>query len=216
MLFYYITDRSAFPGDECTQRRRLLDKIAEAASGGVDYIQLREKDLSARELELLAREAMSIICELRSGNRETRTALLINSRTDVALSVGADGVHLRGEDISPEDVRSAWKRGAGVLGGESLRRNPLISAACHSAKEVEEARSNQATLAIFSPVFEKKDAIPSGCEGLREACRSDVAVIALGGVTVENARSCIKDGASGIAGIRFFQENDIADVVRRL
>ena len=58
MLLYYITDRAAFPGDEPTRRRRLLDKIAEAASHGIDYIQLREKDLSTRDLESLAREAM--------------------------------------------------------------------------------------------------------------------------------------------------------------
>jgi thiamine-phosphate pyrophosphorylase len=45
-LLYYITDRTAFPGDEATRRHRLLEKIAEAARHGVDYIQLREKDLS--------------------------------------------------------------------------------------------------------------------------------------------------------------------------
>ena len=56
-LLYYITDRSQFPGDEASRRRRLLEKIAEAARCGVDYIQLREKDLSARDLEVLARES---------------------------------------------------------------------------------------------------------------------------------------------------------------
>src|SRR6202035_4557704 len=97
-LLYYITDRRAFPGDERSRRRRLLEKIREGAQAGVDYIQLREKDLSTRDLESLAREAMSIIREssqLRTENRERKTALLINSRTDVALAVLADGVHLR-------------------------------------------------------------------------------------------------------------------------
>ena len=60
-LLYYITDRTAFPGDERTRRLRLLDKIAAAATQGVDYIQLREKDLSTSDLESLAREAMSIM-----------------------------------------------------------------------------------------------------------------------------------------------------------
>ena len=103
MLLYYITDRTQFPGDETSRRRQLLDKIAEAARCGVDYVQLREKDLSARELESLAREAVQ-------RTRETGTALLINSRTDVAIAVGAAGVHLRGDDISPDVVRDIWPR----------------------------------------------------------------------------------------------------------
>src|SRR5579864_1229693 len=117
-LLYYITDRTAFAADEPTRRRRLLDKISEAARAGVDYIQLREKDLPARELESLAREALSILRESahpRTQYREPRTALLINSRTDVALSVQADGVHLRSDDISPQEVRAIWRKcGAGA------------------------------------------------------------------------------------------------------
>lgn len=61
MLLYYITDRTQFPGNEADRRRRLLEKIAEAARCGVDYIQLREKDLSPRELEILARDAVRTI-----------------------------------------------------------------------------------------------------------------------------------------------------------
>src|ERR1700731_54411 len=96
-VLYYITDRTAFPGDDRTRRRRLLDKIAEAASHAVDYIQLREKDLPTRDLEALAREAMQIIREyskLATDHWPLTTALLINSRTDVALAAKADGVHL--------------------------------------------------------------------------------------------------------------------------
>ena len=100
-LLYYITDRSQFPGDELARRRALLDKIAEATRAGVDYIQLREKDLSTEELETLACEAARVISQssaLRTENRKPRTRLLINSRTDIALAVGADGVHLRSND----------------------------------------------------------------------------------------------------------------------
>ena len=68
-ILYYITDRSAFPGDESARRRRLLEKISEAASVGIDYIQLREKDLCARDLESLAQDAMRIILQLRTENR---------------------------------------------------------------------------------------------------------------------------------------------------
>lgn len=109
-VLYYITDRTVFDPDEPIRRKRLLDKIAEAAHVGVDYIQLREKDLSARELESLARQAIAVINEVRTENRELRTALLINSRTDVALATGADGVHLRSHDISPQQVRAMWSK----------------------------------------------------------------------------------------------------------
>jgi len=104
---YYITDRSQFPGNEAARRQLLLQRISEATRAGIDYIQLREKDLPARELEELAGQAIRILEDerLRTANRDIRTALLINSRTDVALAVGAHGVHLRSDDISPADVR---------------------------------------------------------------------------------------------------------------
>src|SRR5271165_869539 len=112
-LLYYITDRRGFPGDETSRRRRLLEKIAEAARAGVDYVQLREKDLSSREHESLAREAVRTMRESAqrgSQNREVRVALLINSRTDLALAAQADGVHLRSDDISPHEVRTLWRK----------------------------------------------------------------------------------------------------------
>ena len=221
MLLYYITDRKAFPGDEPTRRRRLLDKIAEAASCDVDYIQLREKDLPTRELESLAREASQIIQELRTENRELRTALLINSRTDVAMASGAAGVHLRSDDVSPQEVRNAWRRacGSGTLAREISPRDPLIAVSCHSPEEVTQAAESCATFAVFGPVFEKKDAPgrdPAGLDALRQACLANIPVLALGGITVENAESCRNAGAAGIAAIRLFQENEIAAVVRRL
>jgi thiamine-phosphate pyrophosphorylase len=235
-LLYYITDRAAFPGDERTRRLRLLDKIAEAASHGVDYVQLREKDLPARDLESLAREAMSIINQLRTENRERgkeqKTALLINSRTDVAMAVAANGVHLPAGDVSPEEVRAAWKCGAGVpfdmLRAGSARElsphDPLIAVSCHSSQEVFQAAANHATFAVFAPVFEKKvfekkdspATSPAGLDALREACRAEIPVLALGGVTLQNAEPCLRAGAAGIAAIRLFQENDIATIVREL
>jgi thiamine-phosphate pyrophosphorylase len=226
-LLYYITDRKAFPGDERTRRVRLLDKISEAASQGIDYIQLREKDLSARELESLAREAMRIILKLRTENRELRTALLINSRTDIALATAAAGVHLRSDDISPQEVRAAGKCGAGApstnswqaLARENSPRDPLIAVSCHSHEEVTKAAANQASFAVFAPVFEKKDTpatLPTGLEALRQACGASIPVLALGGVTLRNAESCLQAGAAGIAAIRLFQENDIATIVRKL
>lgn len=219
-LLYYITDRTAFSGDEIFRRRRLLEKIAEAARARVDYIQLREKDLSARELEILGREAVKILDQLRTENRELRTALLINSRMDVALAVGADGVHLRSDDISPQELRSIWnRRGAGASISENSPTRPLIGVSCHSPAEVSQAAAAEASFAAFAPVFEKKDTPavqPAGLAALREACCARIPVLALGGVTLSTARSCLNAGASGIAAIRLFQDNDIATVVSRL
>jgi thiamine-phosphate pyrophosphorylase len=217
-LLYYITDRNAFPGDEPTRRRLLLDKIAEAASDDIDYIQLREKDLSTRELEKLAREAVQIIQELRTENRKLRTALLINSRTDVARATNAAGVHLPAHDLSPDDVRRAWQEtcGSGQLVRELSPPDPLITVSCHSLQEVLQAEKNQATLALFAPVFEKKDSAPTGLKALRQACRAKIPVLALGGITLQNAVPCLDAGAAGIAAIRLFQENDIATIARTL
>jgi thiamine-phosphate pyrophosphorylase len=218
VLLYYITDRTAFPGDEPTRRARLLEKIAEAASQRIDYIQLREKDLPTRDLETLAREAMSILRKLRTENRELRTALLINSRTDVAIATAANGVHLRANDLSPREVRTAWQGscGAGAPARENSPPDPLIAVSCHSPQEVAQAAANQATFAVFAPVFEKKDAQPTGLEALRRACPAKIPVLALGGVSLQNAQSCLQAGAAGIAAIRLFQENDIATIVRQL
>jgi thiamine-phosphate pyrophosphorylase len=215
-LLYYITDRTGFPGDDRTRRLRLLDKIAEAASHGVDYIQLREKDLPARELESLAREAVRVMREVKAASAVGRPSpvLLINSRTDVALASGAGGVHLRGDDVSVADVRAAW-----ASAGEVLPEEPLIGVSCHSPQEVVQAAADRATFAVFAPVFEKKDApgsVPTGLEALREACRATIPVLALGGVTGQNAESCRKAGAAGVAGVRLFQENDIGAIVRKL
>lgn len=94
-----------------------------------------------------------------------------------------------------------------------------MSVSCHFAGDVARAASEGADFAVFAPVFEKKDAPrtgSAGLDGLREACRQKIPVLALGGVTLTNARACIDAGATGIAAIRLFQENEIAEVVRHL
>lgn len=218
-LLCYITDRTQFPGDEVTRCKRLLAKIADAARHSVDYVQLREKDLSARNLEELASAAVAVLhdSKLRTGNRALRTGLLINSRTDIALAVGADGVHLPSGDITPPEVRNIWdrlpSRGAGAPA------HVTISMSCHQPSEVRQAEIAAADFVLFAPVFEKKanpDAHPAGLDALRQACLSKIPVLALGGVTLDNARSCLEAGAAGIAAIRLFQQNDIAEIVRRI
>jgi thiamine-phosphate pyrophosphorylase len=195
VILSYITDRRQFAGAEAVQRARLLAKIAEAARAGVDFIQLREKDLSARELESLAREAVRAV-------RENGAAkLLLNSRADVALAVGADGVHLPAESLAPADIRALWPQA-------------VIGVSCHTSAEVAAAAGTD--YALFAPVFEKQGTTPSGLPALRAACTHKISVLALGGVTLENAPSCVEAGAAGIAAIRLFQEHDVAEIVRRL
>lgn len=213
MILCYITDRNQFAGLESARRRRLLAKITEAAHAGVDFIQLREKDLPAHELEQLAREAMQGLLTTRPSPLATR--LLLNSRTDVALAAGAHGVHLRADDISPREVRRLCTFAARH---SPLAARPfLIGVSCHTVEEVARAAAGRADLALFGPVFEKEGKkARRGLELLRRACRERIPVLALGGVTLANARACLAAGAAGIAAIRLFQQNDIADVVRKL
>lgn len=223
MLLYFITDRRRFPGSQAEQRAALLGKISEAAHAGVDYIQLREKDLGARELLHLASE---VVASLKSahrdaGARKLRTRLLINSRVDVALACGAAGVHLRSDDVSAADAR--------VISTKSGARDFFIAASCHTADDVRRAESDGADMVVFAPVFEKGGERGVGLEALRAACLraaqnntpepsplGNLPVLALGGITLENARACMEAGAAGIAAIRLFQDNDVAEVVARL
>ena len=205
-LLCYITDRSQFPGDEDSRRSRLLANIVLAARCGVDYIQLRENDLSSRDLETLARAAMR---QLRTENQKLRTGLLVNSRTDIALACGASGVHLRSDDISPSEVRKIWTQAAG---GAPV----TIGKSCHTRAEVSRAAQEGADFVVFGPVFEKDHGRPAGLEALHQACQEKIPVLALGGVTLENATPCMQAGAAGIAGIRLFQKNEMGGVVAGL
>jgi len=215
LLLCYITDRKQFSRDEATRRRLLLQKIADALRCGVDLIQLREKDLAARELEALAHEAVGIVQKnVGAESRTLGTRLLVNSRTDIAIVVGADGVHLRSDDLSPSQVRTIW-----AASGAGSRARVTVSVSCHSAEDVRRAAADGADFALFGPVFERQGAAqigPASLENLRRTCKENIPVLALGGVTVENAQSCLDAGAAGIAGIRLFQENEISKIVELL
>lgn len=204
MLLYYITNRAQFPGTELQRREHLVGRVGEAAAAGVDYIQLREKDLSSRDLEDFAR---AIVEKVRAANGATR--ILLNSRTDIALAAGADGVHLRSNDISPAEVRRIW-RAAGQAS------DPVIAVSCHSQPEVQMAKDGGADFVVFGPVFGKSGEPGVGLSALGEACACGIPVLALGGVTAENAPSCIAAGAAGIAGIRLFQEGNLPRTVNAL
>jgi len=208
MLLCYITDRRQFLGNPAGQRQRLLEKVAECVVAGVDYVQLREKDLSIRELESLAGEVMRLFPP------GVHTRLLINSRVDVALASGAAGVHLPSGDLPPSEARSLFAT-AGMT-------HTVIGASTHSLQEVMCAESHGADLAVFGPVFEKDSHTSvNGLEKLREACRrpavsTPMPLLALGGVTTGNAAQCIEAGAAGVAGIRLFQENNVQKLLEGL
>jgi thiamine-phosphate pyrophosphorylase len=218
MLFYYITDRSQFPGTEAEQRSALLRRVAEAARVGVDYLQLREKDLTPRALEYLAREAVRAVRE-----NSTTAKLLINARSDIALAADADGVHLPDGDLPASEVRSLWMK--------SCTRTPVIGVSAHSVADVRYAEAHGADFAVLAPIFEKAGTPVKaiGVAALREACFAPAApgdveapykggfrVLALGGVTLGNAQDCVRAGAAGVAGIRLFQSGDVAETVKRL
>jgi len=206
MLLYYITDRLGFPGTPAEQRSALLRCLAESARAEVDYIQLREKGEDSANLELLAREALHVVRE----NSKT-TKLLINTHVDIALAIGADGVHLPANASPPSKVRGEW-----LQRGE---RAPVIGVSAHSVDEVQRAELDGATFAVFAPVFEKAAAGIKGVglDALREACAAaGIPVLALGGINLSNAAACLENAAAGIAGIRLFQQANVAATVNAL
>jgi thiamine-phosphate pyrophosphorylase len=178
MRRYYITDRRTYPD--------LLRSIRRAAEAGVDFIPIREKDLNSRDLLDLTLAAVDTI-------RAWPTRVLINGRVDIALAAGAHGVHLPARSIQPAEFRRITPWGF------------VIAVSCHSTAELAEAEG--ADFAVYGPVFDTPEkGPPLGLDSLGEAARtSPIPIYALGGVTTENAASCLTAGAVGIAGIRLFQ-----------
>jgi thiamine-phosphate pyrophosphorylase len=179
MKRYYITDRKAVGGF-----RPLLEIIRDQMHLGVDFIQIREKDLSARELF----EFTLAVIEVRDNELRKRlpVKIFVNSRADVALATGADGVHL------PSDAPRETLPGL------------LVSRSCHTLDEI---RASNANFVTFGPIFEtpgKNAAV--GLKALAAACQLGKPVYALGGVNWDNAIDCMRAGAEGIAGIRLFQD----------
>ncbi|MGA7104945.1 MAG: thiamine phosphate synthase [Candidatus Deferrimicrobiaceae bacterium] len=176
---YLITDRRQAPGGD------ILRAVEGAMDGGIRAVQLREKDLTGKELYLLADRMRELTA--RHGTR-----LLVNDRVDIALAVGADGVHLGGSSLPASAART-------LLGEEAL-----IGCSTHSVRELREAATQGADFATFGPVYTTPSKAaygpPVGVTALAGACgRSAIPVFALGGIKAENTREAIGAGAFGIA-----------------
>ena len=183
-----VTDRLSLPNPA-----QLLDLVEGWAAGGVDFIQLREKDLDPAQLQSLTRQVKTKIAGKRS-------KLLINITPPELAEPGfADGVHLAGKP-APGAARIVRRQFPGAV----------ISLPCHSLEDIRVAVAEQADLLLFSPVFEKHSATPQGLSALHQACIAapGIPVFALGGVTSANASACIAAGAAGVAGIRLFAGRD--------
>lgn len=203
MRLYAITDRRLLPGAHTAgelstaEQEGLLRLAGEWASMGVEFIQLREKDLRAPELTVLVE---GVVAAIRSNGSITRTRLLLNAGApdawEVARLPGVDGLHLPGKWHAEQVARA--------------RIRCTVSVGCHSVAEIGVARVAGADIALLSPVFRTEshpEARPLGLEALREArmaAKKKMPVFALGGVNAENAESCIEAGAAGVAGIRTF------------
>ncbi len=175
MRSYYVTDRKQ--GD-------VMAYVRQAVARGIEMIQVREKDLDARDLLSLTRAIVEAA-------RGTATRVLVNDRLDVALAAGADGVHLPSGGLPLEKVRTIID---------------LVGVSTHTLDELRKAEAGGADFAVFGPIFDTPGKTAVGLERLNEATRAtDLQVYGIGGITEENADDVIAAGAVGIAGIRLFQ-----------
>lgn len=203
-LLYWITDRKALPAraGEAETPEDLLALVESAVRAGIDLIQIRERDLPARELLSLAQAAVR-----RARGSETR--ILINDRLEVAVTAGASGIHLPTHGFPAAEVRRAYP-------------NLLIGASTHNRQELEAAQEGGADFAVFGPVFETRSKSatggPLGLGKLAEAVSAvEIPVLALGGITLANAAACLGAGAAGVAAITLFQQaEDLAALVAKL
>jgi thiamine-phosphate pyrophosphorylase len=192
----------------------LVRKVGVIAAAGVDWVQIREKDLSGKELAGLTREAVRLTAQPGDSTRRA-TRIFVNDRVDVALTEGAGGVHLGENSLPVADAKR-------LVEARSSRKDFLVGVSCHSLEAAKLAANDGADYLFFGPISatpaKAAFGVPQGLERLAEVCNSVSApVLAIGGITLENAAACVAAGAAGIAAIRLFQESiDLTAVVGTL
>jgi len=212
-LLYLITDRqkltASLQGLEADGQQydirieRLTQLAARAAEVGIDLIQVREKDLTGRQI-------LSLVEQIAQAARPLGARILVNDRYDVAIAAGADGVHLTTQSLPVKAVRK--------LAGDRF----LIGASTHSIAEVREAEDGGADFVVFGPVFDtpskRQFGPPVGLGALSNAVKqTSLPVLAIGGINLENFGSVLECGAAGIAAISMFAEiESLEEVVARI
>jgi len=193
--YYLITDRT-----QCYPRS-IEDAVACACEHGVKAVQLREKDLPAGPLFRLA-------SRLRDITRHWGATLYINDRADIAMAVGADGVHCTEEGLAPDGVKH-------------INGSLSVGASVHSIASATRAEAEGADFLLFGPVFytqsKARYGAPQGFEALGAVVAAvGIPVYAVGGITPSGAGACMAVGASGIAGISdILGAESIVDSVNR-
>jgi thiamine-phosphate pyrophosphorylase len=216
-ILCYVTDRKGLASEGGNQREALLKRVAMAAGAGIDWIQIREQDLSARELASLTRAAVAQTKQINDRDG-TLTRIIVNDRLDVALSEHTDGVHLGEQSLAVHDVYK-WRAAKPNL---SAHGEFLVGVSCHSVQAAASAARDGADYIFFGPVFATPSkasfGAPQGLQRLTEVCRAvSIPVLAIGGITLDNAGDCFAAGAGGIAAIRLFQDaENLASLVTQL
>jgi thiamine-phosphate pyrophosphorylase len=218
-LLCCVTDRRALPEvNPSVPLAALARKIEEVVAAGIDWVQIREKDLPASALASLTRQCLQITAKY-STNRAGAIRVLVNDRLDVAIAERAHGVHL-GEKSLP--VAEAKRLVESALRRQHVDEPFLIGVSCHSIEAAMAAQRDGADYIFFGPVFSTPSKAaygePQGLTKLAEVCRAlSIPVLAIGGITPENASSCLQAGAAGLAAIRLFQDApDPAIIIHRL
>jgi len=204
-ILCYVTDRRSLPLSTSSDAHHLLvDNVARAAASGVDWIQLREKDYSGKEWTQLLTESLQ---RVHAAGAATR--IFANDRVDVALACGAGGVHLSENGIP---VTDACRLRDDFFSANPPLRDFLIGVSCHSLGAALGAARGGADYIYFSPIYNTPSKAnygpPQGIERLARICAAvEIPVIAIGGITAENAKECVAAGTAGVAAIRLFQDS---------
>jgi thiamine-phosphate pyrophosphorylase len=205
-ILCYVTDRKGLVSANNDPSEPLLKRVATAAAAGMDWIQIREKDLSGKQVSSLASAAVAQTKQINERNG-TLTRIVVNDRLDVALSEHAGGVHLGKQSLPVVDVRKWLAARPNLAKGDKF----LVGVSCHSVQGAALAARDGADYIFFGPVFATPSkasfGAPQGLQRLAEVCRAvSIPVLAIGGITLDNAGDCFTAGAGGIAAIRLFQD----------